>query len=203
MQPSVNACSVIGVFDSGIGGLSVLRSLIEAMPQQRYLYLADTGHGPYGERDEAHVMERSQTVSAWLRTRGIDALVVACNTATAVAIEALRRAHTDLPVIGVEPALKPALSASRSGRIGVMATRATLASPKFARLLDSLQGQADFQLRACDGLALAIERSAAPQGAGPAAAIEAELRACAQTHLQALGPLGCKGIDTVVLGCTH
>ena len=195
---------MIGVYDSGIGGLSVLRALLQAMPQQRYLYLADTGHGPYGERDEAHVLDRARKVGAWTRSRAIDALVVACNTATAVAIEPLRREHPDLPIIGVEPALKPALSASRTGRIGVMATRATLASPRFARLLDSVKDQARFTLRACDGLALAIERSAAPgPAAQPAQQAMADLRTCAQAHVQALGPLGLAGIDTIVLGCTH
>lgn len=196
--------SVIGVYDSGIGGLSVLRALQALMPQQDYVYLADSGHGPYGERDSDHVLARAQRVTHWLVERGIDALVVACNTATAVAIEALRGQHPELPIIGVEPALKPAVSLSRTGRIGVMATRATLTSPKFARLLQSLQGQAHFECRACDGLALAIERSAdlGPTASSAAQAL-AELRSCAQAHVQALGPLGRTAIDTVVLGCTH
>lgn len=205
MQPPASTPSgVIGVYDSGIGGLSVLRSLIQAMPQQRYIYLADTGYGPYGEREDVHVMGRARKVSAWLRTCKIDALVVACNTATAVAIEQLRLDHPQLPIIGVEPALKPAIGASRTGRIGVMATRATLASPKFARLLDSVKDQAHFELRACDGLALAIERSAAFGPSTPSGLqAQAELRSCAQAHVQALGLLGHAGIDTVVLGCTH
>ncbi len=196
--------SVIGVYDSGIGGLSVLRALQGLMPQQDYLYLADSGHGPYGERDSDHVLARAQRITHWLVERGIDALVVACNTATAVATDAPREQHPELPIIGVEPALKPAVRLSRTGRIGVMATRATLASPKFARLLRSLQGQAHFECRACDGLALAIERSAylGPDTPSATAAL-AELRTCAQAHVQALGPLGRSAIDTVVLGCTH
>jgi glutamate racemase len=191
---------VIGVYDSGIGGLSVLRALRAECPSQDLLYLADSGHGPYGERDQAHVMVRAERVTAYLIGRGIDALVVACNSATAAAIEELRAEHPKLPIIGVEPALKPAVSLSRTGRIGVLATRMTLGSPKFARLLQTFEGQAHFQLHACDGLALAIERSA--QGQADAQQL---LLACAREHVQALGPLGTATghIDSVVLGCTH
>jgi len=195
---------VIGVYDSGVGGLSVLRSLIALMPDRPYIYVADSGHGPYGERESAHVIERAERVTDWLVGRGIEALVVACNTATAVAVEQLRAAHPALPIIGVEPALKPAVGLSHTRRIGVMATRATLASSKFQRLLESLRDQAHFEIRACDGLAMAIERCADLDPSGQAQSeLLAELRACAMTHLQALGPLGDKGVDVVVLGCTH
>lgn len=194
----------IGVFDSGIGGLSVLRALRAELPHEHFVYLADSAHAPYGERGDAPVVARSQAVAGHLRsTRGIKALVVACNTATAAAIHALRREHPDLPVVGVEPALKPAASATRTGHVGVIATRGTLASSKFAQLLASLQGQARFVVQACDGLASAIERAAAGGPAGQQGAQEAA--ALVEKYLQALGPLGQQAgaIDTLVLGCTH
>ncbi|MEI7786296.1 MAG: glutamate racemase [Betaproteobacteria bacterium] len=191
---------MIGVYDSGIGGLSILQALRQELPEQDFIYLADSGHGPYGERDSGHVVERAHRITDHLRGRGIQALVVACNTATAAAIEQLRSEHPDLPIIGVEPALKPALALSRSRHIGVLATRMTLASDKFARLLEPLRQQADFVLRACDGLALAIENSV--QGSAQA---QADLHACASEHVHALGELGAGSgqIDTLVLGCTH
>ncbi len=191
---------MIGVYDSGIGGLSILQALRQELPEQDFIYLADSGHGPYGEREPEHVIRRAHRVTDHLRGRGIQALVVACNTATAAAIEHLRGAYPELPIIGVEPALKPALAISRSRRIGVLATRMTLASDKFARLLEPLRSQAEFVLRACDGLALAIENSV--QGKDQT---QAALQACASEHVQALGDLGTAPgqIDTLVLGCTH
>jgi glutamate racemase len=189
---------VIGVYDSGIGGLSILRALRAELPEQDFIYLADSGHGPYGERERDHVIERARRVTAYLVGRGVEALVVACNTATAAAIEQLREQYPQLPIIGVEPALKPALGLSQTQRIGVMATRMTLTSDKFLRLLESVQEQAKFVLQPCDGLALAIENSV--QGSPDA---QDALVACAKAHVQALGPLGVGQIDTVVLGCTH
>ena len=192
--------AVIGVYDSGIGGLSVLRALREQLPGQDMIYLADSGHSPYGERESAHVLRRARRITAHLRERRIDALVVACNTATAAAIEELRSEHPDLPIIGVEPALKPAVALSQTRRIGVLATRGTLHSDKFARLLEPLQKQAQFVLRACDGLALAIENSLDGSAHSAAALLE-----CARAHVGALGDCArSEGhIDTVVLGCTH
>ena len=185
----------IGVFDSGVGGLSVLRALQAELPQEQFVYVADNGYAPYGERDDAHVLQRSHVIADFLVAHhGIKALVVACNTATAAAIHTLRHAYTELPIIGIEPALKPAAAASQTGRVGVMATRATLGSEKFARLLQSLQGTASFTLQACDGLADAIERSDGPK----------ILDLCSQ-YTRAMGPFG-NGpgeMDTLVLGCTH
>ena len=190
--------ALVGVFDSGIGGLSILQSLRAELPQSRFIYIADSGHAPYGERTDAHVMARSRAIMAELLSRQVQALVIACNTATAVAIEQLRADYPDLPIIGVEPALKPALALSRTRRIGVMATRSTLASTKFKTLLASLAGQAEFVLQPCDGLADAIERSA---GSIDTSTIQA---LCAQ-YTQAMGLFGTNSgqIDTLVLGCTH
>jgi len=189
----------IGIFDSGIGGLSVLQALRAELPQHDFIYIADSGHAPYGERDAAHVIARSRALTGWLLDQGVQAVVVACNTATAAAIDVLRAEHPQLPIIGVEPALKPAAALSRTGRIGVMATRGTLGSNRFRALLDSLSGQAEFVLQPCDGLAEAIEQAV---GCAPNAP---ELIAACARHTRAMGQFGVKTgeIDTLVLGCTH
>jgi len=185
----------VGVFDSGIGGLSILQALRAELPHQPFVYLADSGHAPYGERDPDHVIERSQAIAQHLiKAHDIQALVVACNTATAAAISQLREQHPELPIVGVEPALKPAAQSSRTRRVGVLATRGTLQSAKFRALLDSLQGQVEFMLQACDGLADAIEHQDS-----------ARIESLGQRYTQALGACGSEAgqIDTVVLGCTH
>jgi glutamate racemase len=185
----------IGVFDSGVGGLSVLRALQAEMPHELFAYVADSGHAPYGERDDTHVIARARAIADYLlRKQNIKALVVACNTATAAAIHLLRGAYPELPIVGIEPALKPAAALSKTGVIGVMATRGTLQSDKFRKLLDSLHGQATFVLQPCDGLADAIERNDAIK-------IEAY---CAR-YTGAMGRFGSDAgaIDTLVLGCTH
>lgn len=188
----------IGVFDSGIGGLSVLKALRAEMPQQDFIYMADSGHAPYGERDQKHVVARSSAVASYLAGQGIGALVVACNTATAAAIDVLRTAHLALPIIGVEPALRPAVALSKTGQVGVLATRGTLASARFRVLLDSLSAQARFTLQACDGLADAIERRLDHENA-------TELIASCARYIRAAGLFGHKSgeMDTLVLGCTH
>jgi glutamate racemase len=186
---------VIGVFDSGIGGLSVLRALIAELPHEDFVYFADTAHAPYGERDDNYVIERCIEIASFLvKEHAVKALVVACNTATAAAIDLLRHNHPKLPIVGVEPALKPAATLTRTGRIGVLATQGTLTSGKFRTLHDSLRGQAEFVLQPCAGLAEAIERD--DKGA---------IERLGLTFLTALGDLGDSPgqIDTVVLGCTH
>ena len=175
----------------------MLRALQAELPHERFVYLADSGHAPYGERGDAFVLARSQAIAAHLRlSHGIKALVVACNTATAAAVHALRAQHAGLIVVGVEPALKPAVAATRTGRIGVIATRGTLASAKFAGLLQPLQARAAFVLQACDGLARAIEQ-------GSENAIEIE--ALCERYTSAMGRFGTEpgALDTLVLGCTH
>lgn len=192
---------MIGVFDSGVGGLSILRALLAELPDEAFIYLADSGHAPYGERDKAHVLTRSRVVTAYLRNQGCRAMVVACNTATAIAIDTLRAENPDLPLIGVEPGLKPALAASRTNWIGVMATHGTLASVRFGQLMAAVKGEAEFVLQACDGLAGSIEHSTRKT---PAEA-HAELLTECQRHIGAMGSFGKRPgeIDTLVLGCTH
>jgi glutamate racemase len=185
----------IGVFDSGIGGLSVLRALRAELPREDFVYFADTGHAPYGEREESFVSRRTLDIAGQLReSHAIKALVVACNTATATAIHLLRPEHPGLPVIGVEPALKPAAAMTRTGRVAVLATRGTLASAKFALLHASVAHAAQFVLQPCDGLAAAIESDDAPRVA-----------ALCEQYLRAAGEFGGQEgqIDTLVLGCTH
>jgi glutamate racemase len=194
----------IGVFDSGVGGLSVLQALRAELPHERFVYLADSGHAPYGERGDAYVAARTHAISDYLcRQHHIKALVVACNTATAAAIHEARVRHPHLALVGVEPALKPAVAATRTGHVGVIGTRGTLGSAKFARLLASVEGQASFTIQPCDGLAHAIERSTAHP---PAATQDAtEIRALCAQYTGAMGPFGSEegAIDTLVLGCTH
>jgi glutamate racemase len=185
----------IGVFDSGVGGLSILKALRAALPSERLVYFADTRHAPYGERGDAFVIERTRAIVQQLRDEySIKALVIACNTATAAAIHLARKEHPGLPVVGVEPALRPAVALSRTRRIGVLATRGTLGGAKFRALHQDLKGKAEFVLQACDGLADAIERRDA-----------ARIAALCARYTQALGELGARPgqIDTLVLGCTH
>ena len=188
----------IGVFDSGIGGLSILRALQAELPNGNLIYISDAGHAPYGERDSAHVLARSRALAAHLIGQGVQALVVACNTATAAAIDVLRAEYPDLPIVGVEPALKPAALLSRTRRVGVMATRSTLASERFVRLHQGLVSQAEFILQPCDGLADAIERGIESDDAS-------EIIANCARHVGAMGQFGVKAgeMDTLVLGCTH
>ena len=148
----------IGVFDSGVGGLSILRALRAELPRERFVYYSDAGHAPYGERGDAFVAERTLgIVRELLDEHRVKAVVLACNTATAAAVHLLRERHADVPLIGVEPALKPAAALTRTKRVAVIGTRVTVTSAKFRALHESLQGQAEFLVQPCDGLAGAIE----------------------------------------------
>ncbi len=181
----------IGVFDSGVGGLSVLRALRERMPEAELLYVADSGYAPYGEKTDAFVVERSLAIARFLLEQGADLLVVACNTATAAAVHALREAHPSLPIVGIEPGLKPAVALSARGRVGVMATTGTLRSARFRQLVERHGGQAQVHLQPCPGLAAAIETGDLDTPA---------LRELVETFC---APLRAAEVDTVVLGCTH
>jgi glutamate racemase len=181
----------------------VLRSLQRELPNERFVYLADSANAPYGEKNEAFIRQRTHAIAEYLLAQHhIKALVVACNTATAATIHELRERHPALPLVGLEPALKPALALSRTRQIGVMATRGTVGSDKFARLLASVQNEAHFEVQACNGLALAIEQSTLPDQATVA---QAQIMHLLQTYTRAMGRFGSAPgeIDTLVLGCTH
>ncbi|AOW13694.1 hypothetical protein LPB72_12020 [Hydrogenophaga crassostreae] len=191
--------TTLGVFDSGVGGLSVLRELQKQLPTVSCVYVADSAFAPYGERDVATIQARAQTITTYLRLHhGIKALVIACNTATAHAVEAVRATHPDLPIIGVEPALKPAAAQTVSGHVGILATRGTLSSERFLRLRTQVESSSSrtvhFWPQACDGLADAIERNRLE-----------EVQALGQRYMTSLFNAGpqAKNIDTIVLGCTH
>ncbi len=182
----------IGVFDSGVGGLSVLRDLRLQLPQAEFVYLADSGHAPYGERSDAHVLERSRRITRHLlHTEACQGVVIACNTATALAVLQLRADWPGVPLVGVEPGVKPAVALSVNQRIGVMATTATLRHARFHALVVAHAATAQVIAQPCPGLALAIE-----QGDLQAQEVQRLLVAYC-------GQLRDKKVDTVVLGCTH
>lgn len=183
----------IGIFDSGVGGLSVLHHIRKALPHEDLLYFADSGFAPYGNKPDAVILNRAFTICDFLLAHGAKALVVACNTATAVAIQALRERYPEIPLVGVEPGLKPAALLSHTKIVGVLATRSTLTSEKFARLQTQITTQTNtrFLLQACSGLASQIEKG------------ELESAATAQLVRQYVAPLIERGADTLVLGCTH
>ena len=197
----------IGIFDSGIGGLSVLKALRAELPNERFIYIADSGHAPYGERNDTHVVDRTLRIAAYLAQQNIKALVVACNTATAAAIDVLRAQYPNLPIVGVEPALKPAVAASRTKQIAVMATRSTLGSARFASLLAAHTNQTDpasFVLLPCDGLAEAIEQATQDSDTTKVIAACARILAAAGIFVDNKGGFQTsKPFDTLVLGCTH
>jgi glutamate racemase len=180
----------IGVFDSGVGGLSVLREIRREMPAENLLYVADSAHAPYGDRDAEFVRERALAIVARLMEEDVKAVVVACNTATGLAVDALR-ARYPLPIVAIEPAVKPAASNTRSGVIGVLATTQTLASERFAKLVDAHATAVRVVTQAAPGLVEQVE----------AGELSGELtRSLVQRYVR---PLLDQGADTIVLGCTH
>lgn len=180
----------IGVFDSGVGGLTILREIRTALPREDLIYVADAGHLPYGEKSLEFVRGRAIAITEFLLGLGAKAIVVACNTATAAAIDSLRERYA-VPFIGVEPAVKPAAAASRSGAIGVLATSATLKSTRYAALVERFARETRVLEQPCAGLADHIER-----GGLDDAATEELVRGF-------VAPLLAAGADTIVLGCTH
>ena len=180
----------IGVFDSGVGGLSVLRHVRAMLPGEDLLYVADSAHAPYGDKSVQFIEARAVAIAEFLVARDAKALVVACNTATAAAIAALRQ-RFDLPIVGMEPAVKPAAEATRSGVIGVLATSGTLESGKFAELVQRFGSQARVIVQPCPGL---VEQVELGDLAGP----------LTRRLLEGfIAPLLDAGADTLVLGCTH
>ena len=180
----------IGVFDSGVGGISVLRHLRKLLPNERFLYFGDSANAPYGRRTTAQVEALTLAAAEKMMTFGLKALVVACNTATAAAIHTLRKAYPELIVIGIEPALKPAADRFPGGCIGVLATEVTLREAKFRRLMDHYSGTCQVLRLPAPGLVELVEA-----GKGSSAEAEALLRPL-------LEPVKDK-LNALVLGCTH
>jgi glutamate racemase len=186
----VDGSEPIGVFDSGVGGLSVLREIRRELPNVGVVYVADSGFAPYGDRDAEFIEERSSAIVQFLMAQGVRAIVVACNTATGLAVDHLRKIHT-LPIVAIEPAVKPAAAVTRSNVVGVLATSATLASSKFADLVGRHGGDVRVIVQPCPGLAQQVE---AGDLTGPATRALVE---------QYVSPLVEQGADALVIGCTH
>lgn len=182
---------LVGVFDSGVGGLSVLKALHSQLPSHDLLYVADSAHAPYGERTDEYISQRTHRIASHLLAEGASLLVIACNTATAVAAASLRERWPLVPIVAVEPGVKPAVALTRNGHIGVMATPATLRSDKFKHLLSAHGTGIAVHLQPCPGLAGQIE-----QGIHDDPALLKLID-------KFTAPLKEAQVDTVVLGCTH
>lgn len=182
---------MIGVFDSGLGGLSVLAALVKALPRGDFYYFADTAHVPYGNKNDDQIQRRVLAIGEHLTQHGCRLLVVACNTATTAAVQALRAAHPGIPVVGVEPGIKPAALATQSGRVAVLTTEATANSQRLKHLIRDHAGQVEVFVEPCPGWATHVETL---QLDDPLLA--ADVHARIERLLE-------HGVDQIVLGCTH
>ena len=182
---------MIGVFDSGLGGLSVLAAITRALPRADLVYLADTANVPYGEKTDAFIRDRVLTIGTYLVDRGCSLIVVACNTATAAAIAALRAALPDVPVIGVEPGIKPAAASSKTGRIAVLTTVSTARSARLHDLIRRHARNVQVDVLPCPDWATRVESGNID---------DPDFVASVRGHLE---PTLCAGSDRLVLGCTH
>lgn len=185
-----SASSPVGIFDSGIGGLSVVRHIRSLLPEEDLLYVADSAHAPYGNQTREFIQQRSRHICEFLQEQGAKAIVVACNTATAAAVDHLR-AELDLPIIAMEPGIKPAAANSQSGVIGVLATAGTLQSDRYAALLNTHGDRVRVLERVCHHWVEHVE-----QGDLASAATQSMVTAEVE-------PLINQGADVLVLGCTH
>lgn len=180
----------IGVFDSGVGGLSTLKDIRRTLPAEDLIYVADSQHAPYGDKPIAFVEQRVETIARFLETQGVKAIVVACNTATGIAVDRLRSTFT-LPIVAMEPAVKPAARTTRSRKVAVLATTLTLSTRRFIELV-ALHGDGVQVLsQPCPGL---VEQVECGDLDGPAT------RRLVERYVL---PLLAQGVDTLVLGCTH
>lgn len=186
----MSSANPIGVFDSGVGGLSVLLSIREELPNEDLLYIADSKHAPYGNKTRKYIEERSITLTRFLISQDAKAIVVACNTATSAAISTLRSMFS-LPFIAIEPAIKPGVQISESGVIGVLATEETLRSEKFCTLRQLFDDKAEIMCQPCPGLVEQVEK------------LDISGEKTQDLINRFISPLLERGIDTIVLGCTH
>ena len=181
---------MIGIFDSGVGGLSVFREIRKVLPDERYVYFSDNAHCPYGEKTREYIIERARAITETLLSKGADVIVVACNTATAAAIADLRERY-DIPFIGMEPAVKPAASSTKTGVVGVLATAGTLKADKYLTTRGKYAEEVRFVEHVGEGFVELVEN-------GNTSGAEAE-----KVVGKSLIPLLEAGADTIVLGCTH
>lgn len=183
--------AAIGVFDSGVGGLSILKEIRRILPGEDLLYLADSAHCPYGTKPVPEIRARSLEVAAFLVESGVKAVVVACNSASVAGLDQVREAYPQIPIVGVEPALKPAHNQTRNGRIGVLATSLTLKGDRFSLLVEKYGADVQVFTQPAPGLVELVEN-------GELDTPEAE-----KLLRQYLTPLLKEQVDTLVLGCTH
>jgi glutamate racemase len=182
----------IGVFDSGVGGVSVLRELRRALPRDDMTYVADSKYVPYGTKSPALIRERSAAIVRFLvEHRQSNVIVIACNTATTHAVDGLRRDFPAVPIVGTEPAIKPAAHATRSGVVGILATGATLAGARVTNLIERNAEGIEVVTQPCPGL---VEQVEAGDLTGPATV---------ELLRRYIDPLLARGADAIVLGCTH
>jgi glutamate racemase len=181
----------VGVFDSGVGGLSVVRELMRQQPVQPIVYLADHAHTPYGQRTLAEIRGLAEGITRFLLAQGARVIVIACNTASAAALNWLRGEFPDVPFVGMEPAVKPAAERTRCGRVGVIATAATFQGELFASLLDRYAGNIAVHTQVCPELVSLVEAG------------ELGSEHTRQAVHSYLAPLLAAGVDQLVLGCTH
>ena len=180
----------VGIFDSGVGGLSVWKEIIKIMPSNNYIYVSDSAYCPYGPRPQSEIIDRARTITTFLIDKGADIIVVACNTATAAAIKTLREEFT-IPFIGMEPAVKPAALCSKTGVIGVLATKGTLSGTLYNQTLKTYANGIEVVEREGIGLVALVE--------------EGKLNGDETDRLlrKYITPMLEKGADQIVLGCTH
>lgn len=183
--------SPIGVFDSGVGGISVLKRIIELMPNERYIYYGDSANAPYGAKTDEEVYVLTENVFHRLLDMGAKAVVIACNTATSVAVRKFRLKYPDIPIVGIEPAIKPAAENHKGGRIVVMATAVTLRRRKFAELMEKYTQDAEIIPVPCPGLVNFVEQD------------RMDSQEMMDYLKERFDPLSDRPIDAVVLGCTH
>jgi glutamate racemase len=181
----------IGVFDSGVGGLSVLRAIRQKLPNEHLIYFGDQYHVPYGSRPPEEIRLFSNSITRFFKSKDIKILVIACNTASAVALKYLRAKYPEIPFVGMEPAVKPAAETSQTGVIGILATSTTFQGALYSSVVERFAGNVTLIQSTCPGLVLQIEKG---DLSGK------KTRAILQT---ALRPMLKRGIDRVVLGCTH
>ena len=191
MQTATNPHQPIGVYDSGVGGLSVLRAIRATLPHEDLLYLGDQANVPYGERSLEELRELARAVTRFMLAQGAKLIVIACNTASAAALKALRQEYPEVPFVGMEPAVKPAAEQTNSGKVGVLATPSTFQGELYASVVERFANGVEIYQETCPGLVSQIEKG------------RLETPKTRRILEVALLPLMARGVDTLVMGCTH